>query len=330
MTKDLFDQTILNKLTLPNRLFRGAVGDKALFGEITDQSVELYTNLAMGGVGNIFTGFTLVSDQERGINPMFTLYDDSTIAAHQRLITAVHEHGATIFSQLVYVGSHLSKVFPEGVEITDGHPKFLSPSGVLPGNKGPYPKAATIDEILQIQDDFAAAALRAKSAGYDGIAIHGAHGFLFSQFLTPIYNKRTDNYGGSAENRARIVVETYHKVRQAVGPDYPVILKINVRENMEDHGSLSDILEMAGVLSEAGLDALEISGNWWDYREQDRAYFLEEASVIAKRVSAKVILVGGLRDSEQINQILKETSIEYFGLARPLIKDPGLVNKFKS
>lgn len=328
--KSIFDQTPLKKLTLPNRLFRAAVGDRSPDGQVGEENLALYEKLARGGVGTILTGFTRVSAKEDNIFPIFALYDDSFLPGHRRLTELVHSRGALIFSQQVYVGSRMSKVFPD-----DASPEkrektlFLSPSGTLPGDAGAQPREITAAEIAGVGDDFAGAAVRAKEAGYDGVEIHAAHGFLFSQFLTPLYNRRTDEYGGSWENRSRIVAETYGKVRAAVGPDFPILLKINARESGGQPEDLGDILAMAAKLDDLGLDGLEISGDWWEFSKDSPAYFLSEATRIAEKIKGAVILTGGLRTPGQMDQILNSTGIRYFGLARPLIADPGLVNKFK-
>ncbi|MDR1363872.1 MAG: NADH:flavin oxidoreductase, partial [Spirochaetaceae bacterium] len=204
--KTLFDETRLGNMTLKNRFIRAAVGEAAADGQVNENFLQLYVKLALGGAGTLITGFTLVDEAEKNF-PMLALYDDSFQDGHKALTDLVHGLGANIILQLVYVGSY---VMGETAGMT-----VLAPSAVENVNTKIMPQEITAQQIEAIQKKFAAAALRAKNAGYDGVEIHAAHGFLLSQFMTPYYNRRTDRYGGSTPNRARMALETYTAIRES-------------------------------------------------------------------------------------------------------------------
>lgn len=169
--------------------------------------------------------------------------------------------------------------------------------------------------------------------------LHVAHGFLLNQFLTPYYNKRTDEYGGPIENRARIIKETYQAVRQAVGEEYPVMIKINCDDFMDQGLSLVDSSYVSELLSDLGVNLIEVSGGSYSSRtgegaarvankSEQESYFKEFATRIAEKVKVPVALVGGNRSLETMNEILNTTKIEYFALSRPFIHEPELVNRW--
>jgi 2,4-dienoyl-CoA reductase-like NADH-dependent reductase (Old Yellow Enzyme family) len=317
--RTLFDATMLNGMSLKNRFIRAAVGENTADGSVNEHIIGVYRRLSGGGAGTLITGFTLVDEAER-LYPIFALYGDAFIDGHKKLTALVHESGVNIISQLVYVGS---------LAIGDRHGDvLLAPSAVAHLKSGVTPREASIEEIKAIQRKFADAALRAKEAGYDGVEIHAAHGFFLSQFLTPYYNRREDQYGGPAENRARMLMETYEAIREAVGARFPVLVKINVCDGFDMGVSLEGCLYAGRELSRRGMDAIEISGDWMGRPEGSGPFFKKEAEVMAAETGAPVILTGGNRDCADMTEILNSTGIAYFGLARPLMKEPDLINRF--
>ncbi|MDR2459352.1 MAG: NADH:flavin oxidoreductase [Deltaproteobacteria bacterium] len=324
--KDIFDKTQLGPLTLKNRIFRASVGDKCISGKIEEDNLNLYKELAKGGVGTILTGFTTVESSDREIVPIFALDEDSLIPQHKELTDAVHAMGALIFSQLVYIGSYTYPALHKNDKLD-----LVAPSAVKRIDFDCCPRAATEKEIIEVIEKHAQAALRAKKAGYDGIEIHGAHGFFLCQFMTPYYNRREDDWGGSSEKRGRLALEIYKAIRLKVGPDFPVLIKVNVREEFQGGVILDELIELITKLLALKIDAVEISGHSWGTIPQDGgAFYLSEAQKIYDRTKAKLILTGGLRTPEQMNKILNSSGMEYFGMARPLMKDPNLINKFKA
>jgi 2,4-dienoyl-CoA reductase-like NADH-dependent reductase (Old Yellow Enzyme family) len=204
----------------------------------------------------------------------------------------------------------------------------LAPSAVGHRNTAAVPREITPAEIKDIQERFAVAALRAKNAGYSGVEIHAAHGFFLSQFMTPYYNLRGDTYGGSTENRARMTLETYEAVRNAVGNDFPVLIKINADDGFEGGVPFADVQYLCKKLAEKNIDAIEISGAWSNFPNKASSYFKREAATIAAAGGTKVIMTGGNKDWREMADILNNTNIEYFGMARALIEDKNLIKKF--
>ena len=221
------------------------------------------------------------------------------------------------------------------MQIVHGGPKW-GPSPIKHKVSGTTPKEMTVDDIETVVASFAAAAGRAKKAGFDGVQIHAAHGFLLSMFLNPYYNVRNDEYGGSIMKRARIVLETYDAVRNVVGEDYPVLVKVNCEDFMENGLNLEDSFKVCKILSDNGIDLIEVSGGSYSSRAGEgpirntdvESYFLDQAEEIAEQVEVPVALVGGNRDLKSMNEILNTTQIEYFSMARPFIREPDIINRW--
>lgn len=316
--KSLFDTTKICGMTLKNRFFRASVGDHSPDGSVNDRMLQRYCRLAEGGVGTIMTGYTLVDSCEKDMGIM-GIYDDSFIAGNRRLTDSVHNRGANIVMQLVSVGSNFhSRVRPE---------KIMSASAVTNRNTGITPQEMTIEDIHDVTSKFATAAARAKAAGFDGVEIHGCHGYLLNQFLSPYYNRRTDQYGGSRENRSRIVIEIYEAIRETVGNEYPLFIKVQSEDGYEGGVGHDDCLYLCKELAKRGINAIEVSGNFQDYN-QDNAYFESIADRIAHETGVPVIVTGGNRNFETMQAMIDSTAIDYVGMARPLIKDPDLINEF--
>jgi 2,4-dienoyl-CoA reductase-like NADH-dependent reductase (Old Yellow Enzyme family) len=323
--KTLFDITRVNQITLKNRFIRAAVHEKLPQGHINDSIFNSYKKLAQGGVGTIITGFNLVDEAEKSF-PLMAMYNDSFLEEHKKLVETVHEYNANIILQIVYVGSY-AMGDPAGMII-------LAPSAVENLNTKIMPQEITAPQIKNIQSKFADAALRAKKAGYDGIEIHAAHGFLLSQFMTPYYNRRKDLFGGTVQNRARMTLETYDAIRRAVGTGFPVWIKINVTDGIEKDGfekgiSFDDVLYFCNELTQRKIDAIEISGAFNKFSSDATSFFKEEAAKIAEKNDIPIIMTGGNKDFQEMTEILNSTKIEYFGMARALMKEPELINRFE-
>lgn len=318
--KSLFDQTRIGALSLKNRFVRAAVADRTMDGFVGDDMVETYRRLARGGVGTIITGLTLVDGEEKFL-PVIALCGDDFIPGHRRVTDAVHQQDVNILAQLVYIGSYTAMGGDNGGMIT------VAPSAVPNLVTGTPAREIRENEIKTLQGKFARAAMRAREAGYDGVELHAAHGFLLSQFLTPHYNRRTDAYGGPIENRARMLLETCAAVREAVGGDYPIWVKINSTDGIPEGISPDEVRYVCRELTGAGINAIEISGNWSALSQQQGPYFTEAAGDIAAECDTAVVLTGGIRDIAAAARILNETNIGYFGIARPLIKEPDWVNR---
>ena len=182
----------------------------------------------------------------------------------------------------------------------------------------------TEDEIHQMVRFFADGARRAKEMGFDGVELHGAHGFLLHQFFSPLWNHRTDLYGGTVENRCRFLIETYEAVREDVGNEFPVMMKLSL-----DDVPAEEWLYLAHQLDARGIDALETSGNWMAHTPKDRTYYHDAATTLASELKCAVIQTGGNREFATLEEQLNDSDIAYFGFARPFMSEPDFVNKYQ-
>ena len=252
------------------------------------------------------------------------------------------ESGVRIIAQLVYGGSK-SKLAPDDErwlsadaaegEAEEPNARVLGPSAIKHPVTGIVPQPASRADIERVVSSFASAAVRAKRVGFDGVEIHAAHGYLISQFLDGRFNKRTDEYGVSLEGRARLARECVAAVRAALGDDYPVLVKLNSYDVLDDpsgvQGGMSEAesLQVAQWLVESGASCVEVSGDWHAVDREDMTgepFFGAYATRLARKIDAPVILTGGWRDPEAIDRYLDQTGIAGIGMARPLICQPYL------
>ncbi len=333
--KSLFDRTEFAGLHLKNRFFRSATRDGFADdrGQVTPELVQIYENLAKGGVGTIITGHAYVTDVEQSKQPcQMGIYDDSLIGGYTRLTDTVHRHNTNIVLQISCVGA---QTYAGG-----GERLIWGPSPIEDLATKITPKEMSGDEILYLQTAFADAALRAQKAGFDGVQIHAAHGYVLNKFLNPYYNRRTDAYGGTIDNRARMLIETYSAIREKVGTEFPILIKINCSDFMDQGMTFAESRYVCKKLVELGLSAIEVSGGSFSSlpnegpvriikREQEH-YFKQYAVELAQEADAPVILVGGNRDFNSMEEMLNQTDIEYFSLSRPLICESDLINRWQS
>ena len=216
----------------------------------------------------------------------------------------------------------------------------MAPSIVEGIAEGPR-KEITKEDILDIIEAFAAAAKRAQNAGFDGVQLHGGHGYLLSEFLSPMFNHRTDEYGGPIENRARMALEVFQAIREAVGKDFPVLIKMNSKEFVDGGLMPQDFVQAGKMLAEAGIDAIEVSGGLpirpatrsnqlGIKKEEQEAYFQKEAATLRKQVDVPIILVGGNRSFHVAERLVDEGVADYISMSRPLIREPDLINRWKA
>ena len=329
----LFDPITLNGLTIGNRFVRSATGESMApdDGSVTDEIIEIYRSLAQGGVGLIISGHTFVKANGRAGFGMTGVDRDDLVPGWKRLVEVVHETESAIAMQLNHAGRQTNpKVIGE---------MPVAPSPVPADGAGFTPMELAVEEIQDIIECFGRAAARARAAGFDAVQIHCAHGYLLSQFISPHTNKRTDEWGGSEDNRARMLLEVYKAIRAAVGQDYPVMVKLNAVDFIEDGLTLDMSLRIAQRLNDAGIDAIEISAGMAvtadkiirkniDLPEAE-AYFLPFAREFRKVTSAPIMLVGGLRSRGVMEGVMAEGSADFVSLCRPFIREPDLVNKFQ-
>ncbi|MDD4767980.1 MAG: hypothetical protein PHF87_10475 [Desulfotomaculaceae bacterium] len=199
----------------------------------------------------------------------------------------------------------------------------------------------TIEDICNLVMAFAKAAGRAKAAGFDGVQIHSAHGYLLSQFLSPAFNQRRDEYGGSIDNRSKIQLNMIQAMRRTARPDYPILVKLNCRDFIENGLNLDDSLNVAHKLADAGVDAIELSGGVINTGRlepsrtginsiEKEAYFRNEARAFKREIHIPLILVGGIRSYELAEELVENGEADYISMSRPFIMEPGLINRWAS
>jgi len=331
----LFEETRINGLALDNRLVRSATWEGMCDekGGPTPQLTELYRELARGGVGLIITGFAFVSADGKPLTGAMGLHDDAFRKEFRDLTRAVHEEGGRICAQLGHAGGQTRHA------LIGGPP--LAPSAVAaPQYKPEIPREMSPEEIDRIGEAFAAAARRARECGFDAVQLHAAHGYLFNQFLSPHTNRRSDGYGGDWRQRSRFLLETLARIRRAVGDNYPVLVKLNGSDNLDDGLCLGEAILIAEALEKAGIDAIEVSagtpasGNRVPLRTgitspETESYNLLLARAIKKSVSCPVMAVGGIRSYWTARDIIRRGDSDYICLSRPLIREPRLPGRWR-
>jgi len=332
----LFESIKIKNLTLRNRFVRSATYDGcANDGYVTDKQVNLYTTLSEGGVGLIVTGITYVHQSGQISKFQNSIAGDEFIDGLKRLSEAVHHWGTKIAVQLFHAGREAR--FPNSINGVPMAPSFLERDPYFNGQH----RALTGDEIWEIVRAFGDGARRAKEAGFDAVQIHGAHAYLLSQFSSPYTNRRDDEWGGELKNRLRFHTEIYRNIRNKVGEDYPVLIKVAVQDGFPGGLEFSDGKLGAKYLAELGFDALEISqglrGPTYEDTEfrtkiisLDReAYYRSWCAQIKKEVSVPVMIVGGLRSVELMEEILQNREADLISLSRPLIRNPGIIKDWE-
>jgi len=331
--KTLFDKTVINGMDIENRIVRSATweGMCEVDGRPTEKLIECYKNLAAGDLGLIISGFTFISREGKQLLGKMGIYDDRFENEYKKMTSAVHKNKGKIAIQLVHAGGQTDTK-------TAGR-QPLAPSAVKVEQFSETPAELTTEEIARLITAFGDNALRAKKWGFDAIQLHGAHGYLINQFLSPLTNRRIDKYGGSIENRARFLFEAYHQVREAVGNDYPVMIKLNISDNLAGGFEEKDGIYVAKKLSQEGIDAIEVSsgtrasGAMSPVREkinkpEKEAYNLDLALAVKKAASCPIILVGGFRSLEVAEKAITD-GMDYISMARPLIREPNLAKRWK-
>lgn len=327
----LFTPKKINKLEIKNRFIRSATNERMATeeGKITEQLINYYCKLAKGEIGLIVTGNAYTLKDGKSSPGTIAIYDDNYISNLRKLTKKVHAYGAKIAIQLNYAGARSPSSLIGKIP--------SAPSSVrnpLFGNV--LPRSLKTDEIEGIISSFGAAAERAQEAGFDAVQILGAHGYLISQFLSPLTNKRTDEWGGSLSRRTRFAVRVYQNIRNAVGPDYPVFMKIGLADIEERGLNVSNGCQIVSLLSSMRMDAFEISCGITVkresiltniLRENDEAYFLPFADAAKKITTYPLILVGGIRSVRVMVRLINSGVCDFIAMRRPFIKEPDLVNK---
>lgn len=366
----LFTAARIGSLELPNRMIRTAshegLADKR--GRPTDEQFQFYKGFVDGGIGLVITGYAGIMQSGKSALLNMTMIDsDELIPSHSKLVDNVHKIGGKIVLQIAHCGR-------QTWSSVTGEP-LIAPSAIMCGFCREMPKEMTDKDIFMVIENFAKAALRAKQAGYDGVEIHGAHGYLLSSFLSLYSNKRRDRWGGSIENRFRIIDKTLRAIRDAVGKDYPVLIKLNTYENAPFGTSPTECVLVAKMVENTGCcDAIELScgtneggfvmarGKFptnavFNYMRPYCNYFpaiksltrifvipfiklkqppftegynLDTAAMVKQAISLPVITAGGMRSKRFMEEAIGSGKTDFVSMARPLILEPDLANKFKA
>lgn len=334
----LFEPINIAGIKIPNRFVRSATHEWMTEpdGTPTSRIGDLYEELARNEVGLIITGYAYVNPKGKSDDLQQGIYDDRFIGPYKEIVSRVHEHGSKIVLQIAHGGRQTM--------ITADNPYILAPSAVIETTKGVKPEEMTGKEVLETIEDFAQAARRAKEAGFDGVQLHCAHGFLLSNFLSPYTNRRNDRWGGSTEKRTQVILDIISCARELAGEYYPILVKLNVTDGFKSgaHKHTLDApesIEIAKILADNGVCAIEVSGGVAEAGEElfrtkidspkKEAYYREYAKMIKEQVDVPVILVGGIRSKQVMEMLLKEEYADMISLCRPLIAEPDLVMKLK-
>ena len=335
LVNSLFDPTQLNGMSLKNRLMRSATWEGMCRddGMPTQKLINCYRDLAAGGVGLIISGYAFVRWDGKQARGQMGINSDGFMPQLESMAQAVHNEGGRICVQMVHGGGQANS------EVIGVRP--LAPSAVQAGQYSELPQEMNADDIESIIKAFGEAAYRAKSAGMDAVQLHGAHGYMINQFLSPHLNKRKDEYGGGIEDRIRFVMRVYETVRTAVGPDYPVLIKLNAADYVDGGLELEDAVYAAKSLDSVGLDAIEVSSGTrasgkkipprMKITEPDQeAYNLGLARAIKAEVECPVISVGGFRSFDLAQSVIAQGQADYISMSRPLIREPDLMRRWQS
>ena len=354
----LFAPMKIGSLKLKNRFVSSATVECLVLEDnrITDDYLKVYQRLSKGGVGLIIPGNYFVNKTGVAVAKNLVIDNDKVIADLRKLTSLVHENGTRIIAQLNHGGRQCN---PEVIGQTP-----LSPSSVKDRLTGIRPRKIKTEEIEEIVEAFAKAALRVKQAGFDGVQIKAAHGYLINQFLSARTNRRKDDWGGSLNKRMRFLLEIYQAMRNQVGKEFPILVKINSQDNIKNGVTLSESIALSKKLDEIGIDAIEISGGIketgftttkGDIPEDillknvnilkrllfvfikgklkkaaqfKEGYHLNQATAIKNSVSVPIILVGGIRKRVMMENILEQGNADLVSMSRPFIRQPNLVNQF--
>jgi 2,4-dienoyl-CoA reductase-like NADH-dependent reductase (Old Yellow Enzyme family) len=351
----LFEQMAINGMSLKNRLVRSGTWEAmaADDGKVTEPLIAVYQRLARGGVGLIIPGYSYVQENGRSVPFQIGIYSDDHIAGLRNLVQEVHGLGAKIALQLAHAGRQTVPDLIGGE--TPVAPSAIEPSPLF----NVAPREIAVDEIGATIEAFGEAARRALEAGFDAVQLHGTHGYLLAQFLSPYTNRRTDEWGGTPEKRLRFITEVYQKVRDVVGGSFPVLIKLSVEEGLENGITLETAQHAATTLSALGIDAIEVSGGTLDtmfmmcrgdipidiltvgtedpvktqmeatfYSVKDavafeEAYWRNHAKAVKEVIGdVPLILVGGMKYPQTMEKLLEDGNADLISLCRALIREP--------
>jgi NADPH2 dehydrogenase len=305
--------TLANRLVMPPMASAKAGPD----GNVTQELLDYYAEKSRGGyISLIIIQHSHISPEGKASDNQLSVSDDAMIPGLAKLADVIHRNGSKAAMQINHAGSAALK------EVTGTIP--LAPSATANPRRGDMPREITQKEIGYIVNAFKDASRRVKEAGFDAVEIHSAHGYLLNQFLSPLTNKRTDEYGGDISNRIRIHLQVIQAVRAAVGPDFPIQVRLGASDYTEGGTTIEDSKLVARAFEKAGVDIIHISGGFVGYTPPGltgQGYFAPLSQAIKSAVSIPVILTGGITEVEAAENLLKEQKADLIGVGRAILQD---------
>jgi 2,4-dienoyl-CoA reductase-like NADH-dependent reductase (Old Yellow Enzyme family) len=317
--KNLLKPLELNRLTLKNRLVMPpmATSKSEKDGKVSQALLDYYEEKSRGGfIGMIIIEHSFISQDGKASAGQLSIAEDSNALNLKELASVIHSNGSKAVMQINHAGS-AAKTEVTGCEV-------VGPSAVMNPRQGSMPRELIKKEISDIVNSFKEAARRVKEAGFDAVEIHSAHGYLLDQFFSPLTNKRTDEYGGDAKGRIRIHIEVIKAVREAVGSDFPILLRLGASDYAEGGATIEDSRLAAVEFEKAGIDILDISGGFCGYivpGASEQGYFSPLTKAIKEMVSIPVILTGGITEASAAESLLSEGKADLIGVGRAILKD---------
>jgi 2,4-dienoyl-CoA reductase-like NADH-dependent reductase (Old Yellow Enzyme family) len=324
----LFDTLTINKMVLGNRFIRSATMDGlANQGMVSDTELNLYRELGSGDIGLIISHGLFPTLEGKCADGQLSAHADAAIRSLSRLVDAVHKHNGKIAAQILHGGWMCRQE-------TTGLPP-VGPSAVVHPRSGLPVRELSNDEVYKLVEDYVQATRRIIEAGFDGVQLHGAHSWILSAFLSPVTNRREDEWGGTNEKRTNLLRSICRGIRRLAGPDYPIMVKLGIRDYHPDGKSISEGIEQAKLLEAAGVDSIEISeGLEQDFFHHIRLgamspYYLDECRQVKQALSIPVMLVGGMRKLTDMQAVIEEGTADAVSMCRPFIMDPHLVKNLR-
>ncbi|MDF2887832.1 MAG: NADH:flavin oxidoreductase [Lacrimispora sp.] len=333
MMTELFTPMNIAGCTIPNRLVVPAMVTNYCTkdGMVTDRFIKYTEEKAKGGWGLIITEDYAINENAKGYEMIPGLYNDEQIEGNKKLTDTIHRYGSKLFCQIYHPGRQATK-------LTNGNVTPLAPSAIKDPICQEPPREMTVEDIKQLVKDFGQTARRSKEAGFDGIEIHAAHGYLISEFLSPFTNKRVDEYGGCFDNRVRFLDEIMEAVRKEVGKDFPIMVRISGNEYLLGGRTEAESFELARHCEEIGFDAIHVSNGMYASAPIDQiiapmytkhALNMDVAEEIKKLLNIPVVVTNRINDPKMADTLLKMGKADFIGMGRGSLADPYLPQKAK-
>ncbi len=325
----LFDTLKINRLEINNRFIRSATMDSmAENGLVSDAELKLYEDLGKGEIGLIISHGLYPTQEGKASPGQLSVHTDEAIPSLTKLVKRVHDNGGKIAAQILHGGWLCSP------QVTGLAP--VGPSAVTNPQSGIQVRELSGDEIYQLIDSYKQASFRIIESGFDAIQLHAAHSWILSAFLSPVTNKRDDEWGGNTEKRANLVKRTCEVIREVVGNDFPILVKLGIKDYHPEGKSIESGVAQAKILEKTGVDSIEVSEGIEEdlfhhiRAEATRPYYLDECRQVKNALSVPVMLVGGIRKPGDMQKIVEDGTADAISMCRPFIMDPYLVKNIRN